>query len=172
LGLTGKFIQQKLDTHRAGTYAVDIGVLQRLGKFRFGAALVNVGPSVEFIEEAYPLPQALRGGVSVDPKSVPLALSLEAEKLKDEPRISYRLGMEYQLGGMLAFRMGYTARPGATQRALKGSALGTVSDSEFNRLTGMAGGIGINLFGYAVDYSFTPYGELGGAHKMSLSAKF
>jgi hypothetical protein len=172
LGLTGKLVQQRIGSRKTSFYAGDVGVLQTFGRFRLGAAAANLGPSVTYIKETYALPTTYRGGVSVDARPFPLSVSLEAEKLKGEPALSYRLGAEMDFSGLLALRMGYLARPGATQRALKGSALGAASDGQLSGLTGMSGGMGFRLMGYAVDYSFTPYGELGSSHKMSLTARF
>jgi hypothetical protein len=164
LGVTGKLIQQKIGSASASTYAADVGVLQRLGRFRVGAALTNLGPSMKFVDQAFPLPQALRGGVSYDAEPMPVRFSAEAESLKGESGATFRMGMEYSAGKMLALRGGYLSRSGATQSALtnKGTA----------GFVGMTGGFGLRAGAYALDYAFVPYGELGSSHKMSFSVRF
>ena len=172
LGVTGKFIQQKIGADSASTYAADIGVLQRLGRFQVGATLTNLGPPIKFIDRSFPLPQALRGGVSFDAVPVPVRLSAEAEALKGEPGAIYRMGMEYAAGKMLALRGGYLSGSGATRSALTGGPLGSSSGGGLGGFVGMTGGFGLRVGAYAVDYAFVPYGELGNSHKMSFSVRF
>lgn len=171
-GVSAKLIQQRIDSRKASAYAFDFGVTQQVGPVRLGAALANVGPGVKFVDEAYPLPQTVRLGAAYQPRKMPLTLAFGADIPRHDDGVSYRLGTEYNFGDLLAFRLGYTARPGASQRALKGSALGTVTDGELAKITGLVGGVGFRLLGYGVDYAFQPYGELGNTHKVSMSARF
>jgi hypothetical protein len=172
LGVSAKALQQRIDDRKASSYAFDFGVTQQVGAFRLGAALANVGPGVKFIDQSYPLPQTVRLGASFQPRELPMTVAFGADVPRHDGGVSYRLGAEYGFGDMLAFRLGYTARPGASSRALKGSGLGTVADGELAKITGLVGGVGFRLLGYGVDYAFQPYGELGSAHKVSLSARF
>jgi len=172
LGITGKFIQQRIDDRQASSYAADIGVLQTFGRLRCGLVLANVGSNVRFVDESYPLPRTVRLGLAWMPRSWPVVLSTEVDRVRGEKSASYRFGGEYDMANLLALRMGYAFHPEATQRALQGTALGTVSDSEMTRFTGLEAGLGFKLFGYGIDYAFTPYGELGNAHKITVSARF
>lgn len=172
LGVTGKVIQQKIDTRQATAYALDVGLLKQWGRWQAGATLSNLGTQVRFIEESFPLPQTLRAGLSRRAAHSPLTVALGLEHVKGNSAPSYRLGFEYTAGSLLALRAGYLTRSGDSQRALKGTTLGTVTDSELNRFTGLVGGVGFRIFGYGLDYAFTPYGELGNTHQISLSAKF
>jgi len=52
-----------------------------------------------------------------------------------------------------------------TARAGYQKAGGSALDSSSSGLAGFAGGIGLKLFGYSVDYAFTPMGELGAAQQ-------
>jgi hypothetical protein len=172
LGLTGRYVQQSIDDRRADAYAADVGVRQTWGRLGVGAALANLGTSVKFVDEAYPLPRTLRLGVSYNARTAPVTVSAGVDHVRGESALTYNMGTEYRVGGLLAFRLGYLGRPGDTARALKGSGLGTVSNHDVARFTGLMGGMGFRLFGYGLDYAFTPYGDLGNAHQISVSAKF
>jgi len=172
LGITGKVIRQSIDTHTASAYAMDIGVMDRLGSFQWGLVLANLGSNVRFVDESFPLPQALRFGVALRSPRLPMTVATGMEKTKGDSFPSYRLGLEYGVSDNLALRAGYVARGGASQRALRGRTIGTISNSDFSKFTGLVGGLGFRLFGYGLDYAFTPFGELGNAHQISLSAKF
>lgn len=172
LGVTGKFIQQRIGSNSASTYAADLGVLQRLGRFQLGAAVTNLGHSLKFIDQAFPLPQAVRGGVAFDAAPVPVVVSAEAENLKGESGATFKMGVEYAASGMLALRGGYLSRSGSTQNALKGGPLGASADGGLSGWVGMTGGFGLRVGAYAFDYAFVPYGELGNTHKMSFSVRF
>jgi hypothetical protein len=71
-GITGKWIQERLDTVSAKAYAADVGLLFQPGKkwgpflngWRAGLALRNVGTPMKFDEESFPLPRSLTGGLS------------------------------------------------------------------------------------------------------------
>jgi len=172
LGVTAKFIQQKIDDRQANAYAADVGFFQRFRRFQAGMVVTNMGSPVQFLEESYPLPRTFRLSLSYLPRTIPLLGSAGVESVRGDSALAYRFGTEYRFGEMLAFRLGYAARSGSTQRALRGAGLGTVSDSEFARFTGLVGGMGFRFFGYGLDYAFVPYGELGNSHKVTLSARF
>jgi len=172
IGITAKLIQQKIDNRKAESYAMDLGLLQQIGSYRLGLALTNVGPNMRFISESYPLPQTLRFGISHEMAKRPMTVALGFEKLRGEKALSYRIGSEYRLGSLMSLRMGYLMRQGTAQKALKGSTLGSVSNGELGGLTGFVGGMGFRFFGYGLDYAFSPYGELGNTHRLSLTARF
>jgi len=173
LGLTGKFIRQEIDAFQATTFAADLGFLMQRGRFQAGMALANIGPGVRFVDRSFPLPLTLRAGVSFDVvRPGLLRLAVEAERLRGEPDPSFKMGVEYGMGGRLALRGGYVFRPAATQDALQGGALGSGSSKGIGGLAGLVGGFGLGVFGYRLDYAMTPFGRLGNAHRMSLSMRF
>ena len=168
VGASAKFIQQRLGVYHAEGYAADLGVIQRFGRWRWGAVVANLGPAMKFVDSSYSLPWSVRGGAAYT--TGPACWSAEAELLKGEDPI-YRMGVEYLFGGALALRGGYSSRSGATQHALKGGALGSI-DGGAAALLGLTAGFGLRLASYSVDYAFAPYGELGNVHKISFTARF
>lgn len=168
-GVTGKILQQNIGSDRATGYAADFGVLQRLGRFRLGAALVNLGPALKIANDSSPLPQSLRVGASVD--YAPVIASVETEIVRGESDPIYKVGVEYAAAAMLALRVGYFSRSAAAQNALKGGALGAEGGGA-TALLGLTAGVGLRAARYAFDYAFVPYGELGSVHKMSFSMRY
>jgi len=64
--------------------------------------------------------------------------------------------MEYHPVSILALRAGYK----------------TMKNPDLGGLTGVSGGMGINLGKFNFDYSFTPFGDLGISHRVSLLIRF
>ncbi len=69
LGLTAKFLSERIYTEDAAGFAVDVGLQADAlrGGLRVGAALQNVGRMSELNLEATPLPRTLRAGAAVYP---------------------------------------------------------------------------------------------------------
>ena len=71
-GVTGKWIQERLDTVAAQAYAMDAGLMYSPGKefgetlegIRAGLAIRNLGTSMKFDEESSPLPRSVTAGIS------------------------------------------------------------------------------------------------------------
>ena len=70
VGVAGKIIKSYLFNSELGasTFAFDIGTLYDIPilKTRIGVSLTNIGKDVQYIEEVYSLPTALKFGVLVD----------------------------------------------------------------------------------------------------------
>ena len=66
------------------------------------------------------------------------------------------VGTEYGLG-LMSLRAGYSGR-------LSGGGLGG--------LAGFSAGLGISLKSLDLDYALAPYGDLGNAHRLSITLKF
>jgi hypothetical protein len=68
------------------------------------------------------------------------------------------VGGEYRMRGILALRAGYR--------------LGPQDWSGLSLLSGVTAGLGVNLGMFSLDYAFTPYGNLGMVHRLSLNTSF
>ena len=76
------------------------------------------------------------------------------------------IGTEYAAFSTLSLRAGYLA-------AMAGSAASSGATTDrFGELSGVGAGLGIKMGGYKLDYSFTPFGELGNVQRISLGARF
>lgn len=157
LGASGKFVTHTIDTYSARATAWDFGVLLDFPRLRIGASVMNVGGKLQFEEEQECLPQVAKAGAAVtlrEDKSAVLAV--EVDKLQGEnPTLS--LGSEYRHplnardNGF--FRIGYRPQLGR----------------DFRRVSAFTFGFGAQLSRFDVSYSFAPFGDLGFAHRISLT---
>ncbi|MFH1725134.1 MAG: PorV/PorQ family protein [Elusimicrobiota bacterium] len=173
LGATGKFIRQTIGEYSATAYAADFGALRRFKRWpvSVGASLVNLGTKVRFIGQGFPLPLTFRMGATVGmTKRFPHALSLELDFPRDNAPV-LRLGVEYLGFGPFALRAGYRTMSGGQREAALGRALGSEAPG-LSEFYGMFLGSGFRSKFGSFDYTLLPYGELGNAHRFSLSVRF
>jgi len=151
VGADLKFLSSSLGDHGASSYAVDLGVLYRVGDAtRVGAAIRNLGPGLTFESDPDPLPATLAVGVSHLWHGV--LLSVDLEKVNDLGATT-RIGAEYAPVQYLALRGGWIG-------------------GDENALSGLTGGVGLNWKEqWALDYAYRS-SDLGGTHQFALSAGF
>ncbi|HTY38680.1 MAG TPA: PorV/PorQ family protein, partial [Bacteroidota bacterium] len=113
VGVNAKIIQSYLYNTQIGasSFAFDVGTLYDIPRLRsrLGVALTNIGKDVQFLNEPYSLPTALRFGILVD------VLNQGSHQLKTTLQISrnndteeqYNVGGEYVLSGIFSLRAGY-----------------------------------------------------------------
>ncbi len=165
LGAGLKFINEKLDKVSANTVALDLGAVYYirpenywLGKapaqeFRVGLAVKNIGPGLKFDKRSSPLPlSATLGGSwhSHPGGSASLIFSLDQTYSNDEKYYA-GFGAEYMAFQLISLRAGYRT----------GQAMGS----------GLRIGVGFRLSLMDIDYSMSPYGELGAMHKLGVSMR-
>ena len=159
-GLGLKVIRQSIDGYSGATLAADLGAARdfvwRGRRLRAGLALLNLGPGIKLDEERFGLPLSLRAGLSGRLEESGALLSVDAEKPVDD-YLSVAAGAEYPLTSRLAMRAGYRARH-------HGNELGAWS--------GLSAGAGVAFDKLTFDYALTPFGDLGTAHRFSLSLRF
>jgi len=160
LGATLKFIRQSIDNESGASFAVDAGALRRLILFdrevMAGFTIQNLGPGIKFISKRYDLPLTFKAGLSHRILKSGTIVSLNIDKPIDNYP-SFILGMEYRLTDKLSLNSGYKYR-------LHGNELGGLS--------GLATGIGFSFNDFLFSYAFSPLGDLGNSHIMSLSFRF
>lgn len=160
-----KLISEKLDSASANTGALDLGAVyyirpnnywmgkMRAQEFRVAAVLKNIGPGLKFDKRSSPLPlTATLGGSwhSHPGGGSSLILSLDQTVSKDEKYYT-ALGAEYLAFQIISFRAGYRT----------GQDIGS----------GIRVGVGFILSFANVDYSMSPFGELGVMHKLGISMR-
>lgn len=160
VGLAAKVIHSTL-MDSASTGALDAGVQSPTlldGRLRWGAALSNLGGEMRYDQAREKLPLMLRLGASYAATDRFL-FAFDVGLPRDNDPFA-AMGAEALLasgrGGSLAGRVGFNTR--------------TVADVDgFNA---MSLGLGLRLSGLDVDYGFLPLGQIGLAHRMSLSLRF
>jgi tetratricopeptide (TPR) repeat protein len=166
VGATLKNASENLDSASASAFAFDFGALYSLRpnkywvkeipaqEFRFSAVIKNLGTKMKFDKEAFDLPRSLNLGaawLSHPWGAHRLILSAESV-LSNYDKHILRLGAEYLLFQLVAVRAGYQ-----TNKYI---------GSKINF------GIGFKLSFVDIDYSMTPFGDLGSMQKIGISAKF
>jgi hypothetical protein len=172
LGVTAKYLREKLYTYASSAFAFDVGTYYDTDfmGIRFGMSFQNFGESVSYLdqgarEEGYDLPLVFRIGAAVDilgpahsafttDEDHRLLLSFEALNTNDFGE-RYHVGGEYTFMGFLHFRGGY----------------------RFNYDEGnLSLGFGVERrfagFMLRLDYSYVSYEFLESPHRISLSFAF
>ena len=158
VGASIKYISSTI-VNTATAYAADLGLLYGfLGdKLMIGAAVQNIGSSMQYIDEASPLPMNIRAGVAYHiVENWCAALDFSAP-IDNNP--SFGAGTEYVLrvnpALSLAGRAGYNTR-----------------NTETGGVNGITAGLGVEYMNFNVDYAFVPYGNLGDTNRISVNIKF
>lgn len=155
LGAAVKYLREDIDSVSAQAVAVDLGIRADLNsllgqRIFFGLALQNLGPKIKFQSGSEDLPANLKAGLAYRfLKSGILALDV------NQPRKGNRTvhaGVEYVARKSVAVRVGYNGRNEAG--------------------AGITVGGGLVLHSFGLDYAFVPFGDLGSAHRFSLSFKY
>jgi hypothetical protein len=161
VGVNGKIIQSYLYNTDIGnaTFAFDIGTLYDIPvlRSRIGVSLTNIGRDLQYINEPYSLPTALRFGVLVDMmkgENSSLVSTLQITRVNDADE-QYNVGAEYVFNDIFSLRGGYKF----------------AYDAE-----NVTGGFGmkLNMMGVdgAFDYGYNNFKYLPGTHSFTLQFQF
>jgi len=161
LGMSIKYINQKVADESASACGADLGLLYRLPKLNLGLVIQNLGPDMKFAKKKFSLPFNVKMGLSYEGiKNTTLALDIN---LPRDDKVSYHLGGEYWIRDILALRAGYNSH-------ILGNKLG-----EFNLGEGLSAGFGVKIKTLQVplqlDFSYVPYGDLGNTYRVSLLSR-
>lgn len=161
-----KYIGARLDSASARTFAVDAGAIYNIRpdkywmskipaqEFRLGVAVRNLGAGLKFDKDNTPLPAAVSVGGSWHSHpggSSSLIISLD-NVMQAGDGYYVALGTEYTAFQLLSLRAGLRT----------GKEIGS----------GIRAGVGFHLSIVNLDYSMSPFGDLGSMHKFGLSMKF
>ena len=163
LGLTGRFIYETIDNYSSDALALDVGVMYTAAdnRTRVGAVGQNLGVQLAGHTKSHkdPLPSSVKVGVSHQMRELPLVVTADAAKPFDND-IFFNLGGELTALKPLYLRMGWSSF---------GKFSKTGSDKD--NWAGFAAGFGVTWKVYRIDYAFSSYADLGGAHKISVSGE-
>jgi len=156
VGAGRKYIREAIDHTPGDGWALDFGGLYAVPAIRgltLGLAAQNLGPTVKFEGAHENLPLNVRTGAAYGfnirgHKSV-IALDVTKER-SQSARVA--VGAESGLWENLALRFGFNSRNDAG--------------------IGIAAGFGYQWRGVSIDYAFVPMGELGDAHRVSVTVRW
>jgi hypothetical protein len=141
----------------ASALAFDFGTVYRTGfkSLAFGMSVRNFSEEVKFEKEGFQLPLTFKIGLSMDAldflmethEKQSLLVVIDAVHPRSYPEY-INLGTEYLFMDMLALRLGYIS-----------------GHDEY----GLAMGFGVQQFGLAFDYAYTPFGVFNSVHRITVS---
>ena len=177
LGVTFKFINEKIDDRNASTIAFDFGSLYHIGilNWNIGARINNLGGDIKFYDYAYPIPLTFSIGTSMTPISVDnhsVLVALDAVKPQDGQQYFFS-GLEYNFDQMVFLRAGWKFN--YSYFGLTGSGIDEGSSVRSSLQTSLekgSMGAGVRLvqgeYTFRVDYSYTVFQTLDSVHRLSL----
>ncbi|OGR52994.1 MAG: hypothetical protein A2049_04515 [Elusimicrobia bacterium GWA2_62_23] len=166
LGANFKAINSRLDNVSATGFGLDLGAVYVLRpakywmkkvpaqEFRFAAAIRNIGTGLQYDSVSFPLPlSATLGAAWMSHPWGAHSLTLSADQtVANDEKYTLGLGAEYFMFQLLSFRAGYRT----------GQEVGS----------GIRAGFGFRLAFMDLDYSMSPFGDLGSMHKFGLTMRF
>lgn len=164
-GFAAKFISSQLADKKTSAAAFDAGVkyAARPGRLNLGAALQNAGGGLKYDTETAPLPLNFKVGgeylLPLDNGSgikQGLAVLADVNYMRDSGLYG-NLGLEFASDSGEEGR--YALRGGYRTNSAGGAA-------------GLSAGLGITIGTYDIDYAYAMLGDLGQAHRLSLTLRF
>ena len=157
IGVTGKYLYEKIFVEDASGYAIDLGGLYRT-PWNFDIALViaNLGSMNKLLYESIKLPTTVRGGIAyqlgVENIDSKLTFASDVVTYTRENKTHLHLGTELSYKNMLALRFGFQIGYEAKN---------------------ISAGFGIHYGVMQLDYAYVPFRyDLGSTHSVSLGFEF
>ena len=155
-GIAAKALYDDLIDQTGTGFCGDAGLLyEPWHQVRVGLSLQNLGPNMRYGDGGYALPMTARLGTAYEHRLFRVLFDAGIP-LAGAPDL--HIGGEYRMKNILALRAGYRLGPQAWD--------------ELSLLSGVTAGLGVNLGMFSLDYAFTPYGNLGMVHRLSLNTTF
>jgi len=150
LGSSLKIIREKLASVSATGFAADFGILATIpaSGIRMGFAVQNLGSKIQYLATKSTLPLTYRAGIAYQFQHRNNTIALDVIKPIDEA-VQFLPGVEVGISENFSIRGGYQP----TQR----------------EANGFSAGFGLQMpEGFKINYAYTPYGDLGDAHRAEL----
>lgn len=159
-GATFKIIRERIESDSAMTFALDAGGVYELNsRVKLGATLRNLGMGIKLAKTAGPMPLSLRLGAGYQLRKDLLLTSDINLPFYDS--LSLHFGGEYL----------YPSTVKGVRLVLR-AGLKTAGMSYLGALSALSLGFGAERGGLGLDYAFSPYGDFGLVHRLSLKIKF
>jgi hypothetical protein len=161
VGITAKFIYEKIQEYSATGLAVDLGARYTTNRGRYGGGLLiqNLGAQLSSLGEGNKasLPTTLRAGLSARPPGLNTVFATDLI-LPFDNDIEIAVGAEYVNFKPLLLRLGWNSF-GSNFR----------NDYSDNGLAGLSFGVGVDYHSLQFSYAFTPAADLGDSHRITIT---
>lgn len=160
LGAVAKIVRSQI-TGEETALAADLGLTLPVlfdGSFTLALVAQNVMGQMRFDQDSFYLPLTFRLGTATQ---ILKTLWVTADAVVPRDNYPY-LAMGTELRIPVADQINASLRGGFNTRAI----------SDLDGTHNVSGGFGLEIYGVSADYSFTPFGGLGNAHRVSLGVKF
>lgn len=170
VGTQLKWINEKLASESADGLSADIGILAAtpISKLSLGSSIRHIGPPMKFIHEENRLPLTITLGGAF--QALPaLSLSVDVVNLPHQKKTTLAFGSELMTTSVVSLRAGYIAKlaESITNNQEDETNRGNIGD-----IGGLSAGLGLRFNQFRFDYAFSPFGELGDNHVVTLSTRF
>jgi hypothetical protein len=156
MGVTGKWISEKLEETTAAGYAFDAGLRIDTGPFVLGFSARNLGQGLKYENESAPFPTAYTAGIGFRLFNRGLNLSTDVIYPRDG-EISIHQGVELLYMNTISLRSGYSH---------------TMTDEIESERDAMVMGFGLKVLSGSLNYSYHPGQDLGAVHQVEFSLSF
>jgi hypothetical protein len=160
MGIGIKYVESVIAGISARAGAVDLGLSRDFRRLpvTVGLSVQNLGTKMRYISQKDPLPLTLAAGLAVN--VIPgVSFVFDIRRLVYDREMGISFGTEYAVLSGFALRTGYMADNAGAKPAISGR-------------NGFSAGAGLNFWSTRLDYSLTPYGDLGSAQKITLKKSF
>ncbi|MCP4228787.1 MAG: PorV/PorQ family protein [bacterium] len=155
VGATGKLIYSKIHTETAIGFASNLGFYWKLPVKGLSVGVVgkNLGPGMTYVSQSYPIPMTATAGAAYRVWDERIIISVDGEKpFKDD--IVGKIGLEINPHYIFSGRVGYLTQP------------------DTKGISGLSGGLGVNVGSFAFDFTYSPYDDLGDTYRIGLTYSF
>ena len=177
VGVNAKIIKSYLYNNVVGasSFAFDVGTLYDIPilRSRIGVSLTNIGADLQYVNEPFSLPTALRFGLLFDvlkEADQSLVTTLQVTRANDSNEL-YNLGAEYVFNNLIALRGGLKlGTREVTQGGNTTSSFGTQENEDVT--AGFC--IKLNAIGVdgMLDYGYNNFKYLPGTHSFTIELQF
>jgi len=172
LGISAKYISQKIDDQSANAIAFDFGSVYDIGvlDWKIGARLSNLGGDIKFYDFAQPIPLTFSIGTCISPYSDDMQkfmIAVDGVKPQDGMQYYY-VGGEYTFMNLVAVRGGYKFNYSGVDDG--GSSFAPSINTTVEGYT-LGAGFQTKFDGYNVhlDYAYTKMDLVDAVHRITLS---
>lgn len=156
IGVTGKWVSEKIEDVTGSGYALDFGMRFDTGPFALGLTARNLGKGLDYDGEVTPFPTSYNAGIGLRLFNRGVNLTSELVYPKDG-NISCHQGIEILYQNTIALRSGYSQ---------------TINSEFQEEHDGLVMGFGLKVLSGSLDYSYEPGKDLGAVHRVEFSLKF